>query len=269
MTPLRLIRAALNVSALEPISRFYEDALGFHGGPVEEDQDLAGLLGVRRARTRRLRLGAQELELCETDPAGAAYPDGALASDLMFQHCALTTPDIAAAFERLKGFSPRMISSAPGPVRLPEASGGATALKFRDPDGHPLELIAFQRPCRPGIDHSALVTADAAKSRSFYETLGFSLAYRHQNHGAEQDALDGLQNTRVEIVGLEAPASALKVELLGYEHPRPGGLPASAPCALAATRLVFQAPEGSPPARAGLRRDPDGHWLCAPEPVSR
>ena len=33
--------------------------------------------------------------------------------------------------------------STSGPQLLPAASGGVSAFKFRDPEGHPLELIAF------------------------------------------------------------------------------------------------------------------------------
>ncbi len=33
--------------------------------------------------------------------------------------------------------------STDGPQRLPPSSGGVAAFKFRDPDGHPLELLAF------------------------------------------------------------------------------------------------------------------------------
>ncbi|MGB8684208.1 MAG: hypothetical protein WCD12_15080, partial [Candidatus Binatus sp.] len=59
-----------------------------------------------------------------------------------------------------------------------------TALKFRDPEGHPLELIAFPPDDTPakwqrsstaeclGIDHSAISVAVTERSVKFYERLG-------------------------------------------------------------------------------------------------
>ncbi len=40
---------------------------------------------------------------------------------------------------------------AAGPERLPARSGGVSAFKFRDPDGHPLELLAFPPEAVPPI----------------------------------------------------------------------------------------------------------------------
>ena len=68
------------------------------------------------------------------------------------------------------------------------------AYKFRDPDGHPLELSQFpdgrwtRRPTSPGpfrgIDHTAVAVADLELSLAFYSgTLGFELTARGVNTG--------------------------------------------------------------------------------------
>ena len=259
--PLRLARVALNVSDLAALTRFYVEALGFEAAaPMEQDAALAALLSVQRVRTMRLRLGGEEIELCQTDPAGPLYPDGIGAADARFQHCALSTPDMAATHARLSVFHPRLISRD-GPVSLPLASGGATALKFRDPDGHPLELIQFPDPKPPGIDHSAFVSADTARSEAFYASLGFHPAHRQLNQGPEQDRLDGLDGARVEVVGLASPAP-MKLELLGYRTPFPAPQPRLAAHALASTRLVFET--GEPAHAWALTHDPDGHAIQSP-----
>ena len=97
-----------------------------------------------------------------------------------FQHFAIVTQDMDAAMHRLQRLLPQPISSC-GPVQLPAASGGVTAYKFRDLDGHALELIRFpagsgdsrwQHP-KPGaltlgIDHTAIGTSDLAHSLAYY-----------------------------------------------------------------------------------------------------
>lgn len=255
----RLLRVGLTVTDLPRLSRFYEEALGFAAGPEgEADAAFCRLLGARRARTRLLRLGAEEIELAQLDPPGPPYPAGSTAADLVFQHCALVTPDIARAYARLDAFRPEPISRG-GPVRLPDRSGGVTAFKFRDPDGHPLELIQFPDPRPPGIDHSAIVAADVGRSIAFYEGLGLRTVSRQVNTGAEQEALDGLDDPVVDVVGLAAPVPALHVELLGYRAPRPSPAPRPPPDAVAASRLVMEVVglDGA----AALAHDPDGHAL--------
>ena len=254
----RLLRVESNVSDLDRLVVFYEQALGFTAGPERDlDPVLCDLFGVRRGRARTLRLGGQEIGLTQFDPPGEAYPALRTAADQVFQHCALVTPDIAQAYARLQVFSPTTISRG-GPVRLPQASGGAEAFKFRDPDGHPLELIQFRQPQRAGIDHSAIVSADAERSIAFYEGLGLRLAARHVNVGPEQDALDGLEAVSVDVVSLAPDDPTPHLELLGYRTPRPSPAPQGGPTAIASSRLVLQADTGGAPL---LRQDPDGHRL--------
>ena len=239
----RLLRITRTVADLQRTRAFYETALGF----VAVGQ--AGL---------RMRLGEQEVEFVTTDPPPAPYPPGSTSADLWFQHFAMVTNDIGKSYARLSGhgFTP---ISLDGPQRLPEASGGATAFKFRDPDGHPLELIQFPGPARPvGIDHSAISVADTGRSIEFYTGLGLSLGPRQVNTGPEQDRLDALSQARVDVVALRPRAMETPhVELLGYQHPKGR----AAPPGIMPSRLVLlvdQTPDGS---SAATLRDPDGHEL--------
>lgn len=175
---------------------------------------------------------------------------------------------------------------------LPPSTGSVVAYKFRDPDGHPLELSFIpgsawlaepqdnaSGPCL-GIDHSALAVADLTASLAFYkDVLGFSPAGQGLNEGVEQDRLDGLGQTRLDIVALAAAEGGPHIELLHYRSPRPA--PARGPIDrddIAATRLIVRMGATRPvdteleavkqsskaiSAAEGPRllQDPDGHWL--------
>lgn len=215
-----------------------------------------------------LRLGPQRLDLVPATEAGGATP---LSNETGFQHCAIVVSDMGEAMARLAattGWSP---ISESGPERLPEASGGVTAFKFRDPEGHPLEFLQFPAdrvpdvwagarggPCL-GIDHSAIAVADAERSIAFYRQLGFRLASRQENRGAEQGRLDGLgPDTVVEVVTLACRGgSAPHLELLSYRRPEPSPRPAPDGSPLA-TVLVCRGRAGD----AGSLVDPDGHRLA-------
>ena len=206
---------------------FYCDALGF-----ELDIVVAG--NVQNTRRAVLTLGNEILELI-TCASSTDAPQDDSSSSIGFQHIAIVASDMPAAYSRLMGHAPRAISTS-GPVLLPPSTGSVTAFKFRDPDGHPLELIHFpsgsgdpkwQRPREGstiGIDHSAMVVADAARSIAFYGgLLGFSVASRQVNRGPDQDALDGASGVVVDVVALTAAESATPhLELLGYRDASPG-----------------------------------------------
>ena len=113
--------------------------------------------------------------------------------------------------------------STEGPETLPASSGGVRAFKFRDPDGHPLELLWLPpgrgRPewherarAAPsdepflGIDHSALAVSSTRRSLAFYRSLGLHIADRSVNGGPAQSRLDGVAAARVRVTGLR-PAS--------------------------------------------------------------
>ncbi len=252
VTVTALRRVGRNVSDLAAAAAFYEEALGFQpAGAVIEDPALAEFLGVERVRLLRMRLGSQEIELSVCFPPGARCPPNMRADDLAFQHIAIVTKDIAGAYRHVMKIGATAISRY-GPVRLPVASGGVTAFKFRDPDGHALEFLQFPAAA-PGYDHSAISVANVQRSVAFYAGLGLVVTAQQLNQGAEQDALDGLANVAVEVVALRPAQPTPHVELLCYR-----GVQAAVPYApgdVGADRLVF-AGNGD---GLVLLRDPDGH----------
>jgi catechol 2,3-dioxygenase-like lactoylglutathione lyase family enzyme len=264
-----LDRIALNVSDPAAATRFYCEALGFAvAQTAAADPVLARLLGVRGVQLVRLRRGRQMLELCACEPAGAPMPAGSRSNDGWFQHCALATGNIAGDYERLRRFAFTPISCG-GPRTLP---GGITAFKFRDPDGHPLELIEFPAPDQAtsgGIDHSAICVAEPARSIAFYAArAGLAAQHRQLNRGPAQDALDNLDDVELDVIALDAPIAGPHVELLHYRHPH-GRTATAHPSDIVASRLVF-APIGSTGqtdigmrtnGRLELLRDPDGHMI--------
>lgn len=267
MKALALLHASLTVRDLDAAISFYAGALGF--AAETPTQPPAHLFGAASARGMRLRRGRQALELVQFDPPGADYPPGSRANDAWFQHCALATDDIGAALARLDRFGVEAISRQ-RPSRLP---GGIVACKFRDPDGHPLELIGFPAPdpaTAGGIDHCAIAVADAQTSIRFYaDRLGLTEQARQVNQGPAQDALDGLDGVIADVVALAPAQPAPHLELLGYRQPPGRTMPAMQPRDIAASRLVFRVdrldvPPDAPRAADGsaaLWRDPDGHRL--------
>jgi catechol 2,3-dioxygenase-like lactoylglutathione lyase family enzyme len=237
------LRRALRVSRIERAVRvlgrsvaFYEGALGF----------CAEAVGAGEALLRR---GKETLVLRE-----GGVEEDVPACDQGFQHIALPVSDMAAAMARLHAFAPRMISLG-GAQALPESSGGVIAVKFRDPDGHPVEFLQFPDGRAGGIDHSAIVVADVERSVSFYMAfLGLRVAARQVNRGIEQDRLDGLVGVEVEVVALQPEQASPHVELLGYRVP-----PVSRrqPAPGFSTRLVFEVDGGA----RQVAHDPDGHEM--------
>ncbi len=267
-----LVRIAITVTDLEGMARFYTDALGFAVASSETDIDpaLARLLGANNVRSTTLSRGAQVMELAALDPPGAPYPADSHSNDLWFQHCALVTDDIGAAYARVCRH-PITAISRNGPQTLP---GGIVAFKFRDPEGHPLELIQFPQPngaTMGGIDHSAISVADAERSKAFYTgMLGLTVGAQQVNTGPAQDAMDGLDDACADVVALQPAKPAPHVELLGYRTPPGRPAPLSRPADIVATRLVLQVDDlaGQPGAvtladgsQAALIHDPDGHAL--------
>lgn len=270
----RLASFGLTTPDAHRLSEFYQYALGFRvletvrrWGP--DFERLTGVTGGASAIS--LCLGDDVVELLQFDRPGRSYPSRADSSDLCFQHFAIVVADIQLAYQKLVSAGGWTAISTDGPQQLPAASGGVTAFKFRDPDGHPLELLSFRRNHMPskwrdalgdmlylGVDHSAISVSDTAASIGFYTALGLSVSSNSRNAGPEQDALDGLAHVMVDVTGLVPPSPAPHVELLCYRREvsaRPEVLCAND---IAATQLVF---EGAGTAAPFGLTDPDGHHL--------
>jgi catechol 2,3-dioxygenase-like lactoylglutathione lyase family enzyme len=241
---------------------FYR-AIGFDIGdamPIAAaDMELLGLSGAGSRIAMSLGRGRVDLE--RFDHSGRQYPADTTACDLVFQHLALVTDDVEAAWCRARDAGAKPISRE-RPVTLPKSAGGATAVKFRDPEGHPLEFLQFSPGANPdwkdtgimGIDHSAISVSDVAASRRFYARHGLSEAGATVNHGPTQDALDGLDGVEVDVVPMNPTDRPPHVEMLGYRHPVGRALRPPAPNDLAATRIVWRSNSDA------LIRDPDGHF---------
>ena len=298
---VRIRRIGLTVADLAPARAFYEQILGFRmvAAEVRGRAAFAALTGLAGARAdvAVLRLGAQEIELAAFTPAGRPYPADRAANDPWFQHFAIVTADMAAAYAALGERPDAAPISEGGPQLLPPATGSVTAYKFRDPEGHPLELSLFPPVAAAaawrdppagavflGVDHSAIAVADAEASTAFYVRLGLRVAARQVNAGPTQARLDGLAGAEVDIVSLDCAEGGPHLELLAYRRPAGRGVMDDLQANdIAATRLILDVeglPElverlGADPgrfvsdgivtledgARAALIRDPDGHLL--------
>lgn len=300
MAVSRLARIALTAADPDGLARFYEAALGFErvGEAALPGAVASALFGlpVEEGRVVRLRLGRERFDLIGFTPGGAPYPGDVPGWNPIFQHCAIIVLDMEEAHARLSARSGWRPISTAGPEHLPEASGGVAAFKFRDPEGHPLEFLAFpagrvpdlwQRPDAPdvclGIDHSAISVAQTERSVRFYASFGYGVATRSHNVGPEQARMDAVADADVDVTGLSLKGQdAPHVELLCYRGDYDRALPPPAGHDVAATRLVLETdadalaslcaehadrlvspePVVWPDGRIeALLRDPDGHQL--------
>ncbi len=226
-------RICLTVPDLDEAEAFYRDALGFAcvAQAVRCDPDRAALIGVAETilTASVMTLGTQHLELLAFDPPGRPYPDDSTSSDLWFQHCALVVGDMDRALAQARRFAIRPITQG-GAQTLPPNTGRVTAFKFRDPFGHPLELLRFPPDVGApvwhiagdeavlGIDHTAISVRDAASSALFYsDLLGFREMSRSTNTGEAQSHLDDLADDRVNVLALASNPSPPHLELLAYQ----------------------------------------------------
>jgi len=243
------------------LAAFYR-AIGFDLGPATPipaaDMKLLGLSGAGSRIV--MSLGQSRVDLERFDHPGHPYPAGTTACDLVFQHLALVTDDAEAAWSRARDAGATQISRE-RPVTLAKSAGGVTAVKFRDPEGHPLEFLQFPRGANPdwngtgimGIDHAAISVSDIAASRRFYAHHGLTKTDATVNHGPTQDALDGLDGVEVDVVPMNPGEQPPHVEMLGYRHPVGRALRHLATNDVAATRIVWRSDADA------LIRDPDGH----------
>ncbi|WP_337097657.1 VOC family protein [Mesorhizobium argentiipisi] len=276
----RLIRFSLTTADVESAAQFYEAAFGCRRIAVDR---LAGeaferLMGISGGADRiTLRLGRETLELLQFDVSGSPYPRQASSADLFFQHFAIVTLDMEGAFERLSGVAGWKPISEGGPQPLPASSGGVTAFKFRDPEEHPLELLAFPKGGDPrwseapsgetcvGIDHSAISVSDTGRSVAFYESLGLARSARSFNYGVAREMLDDVAGAEVDVTALAPSYATPHLELLCYRNMRGRDefvIAAPRNNDVACTRLVFElAPVQARNGGERLVRDPDGHAL--------
>ncbi|MGE5275678.1 MAG: VOC family protein [Acidobacteriota bacterium] len=302
----RLDSVGMTVSDLDRAVDFYTKVLTFEKVSEvevagESYERLEGVFGLRM-RVARLRLGDEAIELTEyLAPRGRPIPSDLKSNDRSFQHIAIIVRDMDEAYRRLRQFHVEHASS--GPQKLPEwnkNAAGISAFYFRDPDGHPLEILQFPpdkgnaRWHRPtdrlflGIDHTAIVVSDTEASLKLYRNLlGFQVAGESENYGSEQEHLNSVFGARLRITSLRPP-SGPSVEFLEYLAPRDGRTAPETRAndvlhrqtrletadAEAAARRLFaaRAPFVSPGAvalpegRLGFRKgflvaDPDGHVL--------
>jgi catechol 2,3-dioxygenase-like lactoylglutathione lyase family enzyme len=229
-----IVRISRVVADLDRAEEFYRRALAFRPIAREPvDATIVAALGIGRAAQVVARLGGQEIALVRCEQAGRPYPADSRSNDLWFQHLAIVVSDIDAAYAHLTAYSGWRAISEGGPVTLPPANDGVRAFKFRDPDGHPLELIWFppgagreiwrRRDAAGlflGIDHTALAIACTARAVAFYSGLGFSVSARSLNDSPEQSRLDGFAGAKARITALRPPGSdGPGLEVLGYDPP--------------------------------------------------
>ena len=272
----------VTVSDLERSKAFFRDVLSFtlereFESSGREVELLTGVFGAR-TKTARLRLGRESIELTEfLAPRGRAYPADTRGNDQWFQHIAIITSDMDAAYRRLRERG--VTHASTGPQRLPDwnpNAGGISAFYFRDPDGHFLEILQFplgkgeprwqeKTALFLGIDHTAIVSRDTDRSLRFYrDGLGMTIAGGAENHGVEQEHLNNVFGVRLRITTLKA-AQGPGVELLEYLAPRDGR---PAPLDLKANDLAHWQTTIVAAAPAALLRSTFGGWLVSPDVVT-
>ncbi|WP_375515928.1 VOC family protein [uncultured Nostoc sp.] len=238
----QIIRAiGLTVTNGDRSLNFYTQALLFElvSDITVEGQDYSDLEGVPGVKIRiiTLRLGDEFIELMEyLNIQGKPILNDSQSNDLWFQHLAIVVSDMDRAYDRLRSFPIEPISVAPQTIPPEnEASGGVRAFKFKDPDGHDLELIWFppdkgkdkwhQNGDRLflGIDHSAIAISNTEQSLHFYrDLLGMQIDSRSFNWRATQSRLDNLPGAEVKITALRPVQDGVGIELLDYILPGKG-----------------------------------------------
>jgi catechol 2,3-dioxygenase-like lactoylglutathione lyase family enzyme len=168
-------------------------------------------------------------------PKGRPAPLDARSNDHWFQHIAIIVSDMERAYQWLRRHKVEHVST--GPQRLPDwnpNAGGIKAFYFKDPDGHPLEILQFppgkgdpkwHRPTDRlflGIDHTAIVVSNTETSLRFYrDVLGLKVVGESENYGTEQEHFNNVFGARLRITTLRATAGP-GMEFLEYLTPRNG-----------------------------------------------
>ena len=198
--------------------------------------------GVFNANMRiaHLKLGEQVVELTQyvSPPTGRPIPVPSYSNDAWFEHMAIVVSDMDAAYKILQENNVQQISA--NPVTIPESNPGAAgikAVKFRDPEGHDLELIYFpagkadplwQKPGNKlflGLSHTAMTVDSTEKSVAFYrDILGMDVGGVTFNTGTTQEVLDDLFNDTCLVTPMVPAVAPPHIEFLDYKTP-PGGRP--------------------------------------------
>jgi catechol 2,3-dioxygenase-like lactoylglutathione lyase family enzyme len=201
----------------------------------EDYEHLEGVFGLR-IRVVRMRLGDEFIELTEyLAPKGRPLPIDSRSNDRWFQHIAIIVSDMDKAYVWLRQNKVEHASS--GPQRLPDwnkNAAGISAFYFKDPDGHPVEVLQFpsdkglakwHQPTDKlflGIDHTAIVVGDSDASIKFYrDVLGMRVAGESENYGTEQEHLNNVFGAHLRITALRG-SNGPGIELLDYLAPRTG-----------------------------------------------
>ena len=202
-------------------------------------------------RVVRLRLGDEYARADRVPGAARAgpLPADSRSNDRWFQHVAIIVSDMDRAYARLRAVQGRS-------TRRPARSGcrtgtrtprGIQAFYFRDPDGHPLEILAV--PAGQGRPRSGTRPADrlflghrphrdrrrrhrAEPARSTATCSGFRVAGESENYGAEQEHLNNVFGRAAAHHRRCGPPAGPGIEFLEYLAParRPARTrPTSAP----------------------------------------
>ena len=230
----------ITVSDMDRAVDFYSKVLRFERVSDteiagENYEHLEGVFGLRM-RVVRMRLGDEFIELTEyLAPKGRPIPIDSRSNDRWFQHIAIIVSDMDKAYAWLRQNKVEYASS--GPQRLPDwnkNAAGISAFYFKDPDGHPVEVLQFP-PDKGlekwhrrtdqlflGIDHTAIVVWDTDASVKFYrDLLGMQVVGESENYGTEQEHLNNVFGAHLRITALRA-AHGPGIELLEYMAPRDG-----------------------------------------------
>jgi catechol 2,3-dioxygenase-like lactoylglutathione lyase family enzyme len=283
------------VAEMDRSVAFYSGVLSFRKVSDQEIEVANAALCIPASRRRvvRMRLGDESIELVQFEGArGRPIPADSRSDDLWFQHIAIIVSDMDQAYAVLQ--ANRVPAASVAPQRLPDWNKNAAGIRayyFKDPDGHPLEILQFPAGKGDpkwhrnagrlflGIDHTAIVVSNTDASLKFYrDLLGMHVAGQSENYGVEQEALNNLPGAHLRITSLRA-AEGPGIELLEYVSPRSGRhlqydpqaadlvhrhtlLIAVDPAALAqALPTTLAKPSQAAGKHTFAVRDPDGHAL--------
>ncbi len=163
-------------------------------------------------RVVRMRLGDESIELTEYLAPEAGRSRSIRAATIAGSS---TSRSSSATWTRPTAWlrQNKVEHASTGPqtaARLEQERGGIRAFYFKDPDGHPLEVLQFppdkgaakwHRPTDKlflGIDHTAIVVDDTDASLKFYrDCLGMQVAGESENYGTEQEHLNNVFGARL------------------------------------------------------------------------